>query len=389
MTSRGQTARPVRYSRPDGRKRFPGRTWLLACCIATACSSAPHASSAQTSVPAASAALDRLAVATKQGVLLWSSVAGLRRIGPPLSTSPGSSVSKLTWSPDGRYLAWVQGTYYTGDVELVRYDTRAGTSTTWQDQQDTGPISFSGSDPVTIAGSFLYKFEPGGGTTPIAIAAASSGASTPYANGFVFTSNQANINSPVQIWRASTSGDATQLGTLPATGYLSEYAEISASADGQSVALEEGDHTDVCGNGPSSRLILMNLKTGAVTSLSPPVTAHAVWRFTSIMYGTDSVIDFSAFEATLCNANMRFPTRLFEVDAGHLRTIADNVTVGQRGPNGQLAAITGQDAYIALNGPDLVIDGKQQLEVNGKAIPTPAIPTSLSWAPQNPEGSAR
>ena len=80
--------------------------------------------------------------------MLWSAAAGLRRIGPSLPTSPGDTVTQLTWSSDGRYLAWVQGVSGNLDQELVRYDTRAGTYATWLNPQEMGTISFSGSRPV-------------------------------------------------------------------------------------------------------------------------------------------------------------------------------------------------------------------------------------------------
>ena len=358
----------------------------IVCCIAAACGSPAHVPETSALGRADSTASDRLAVVTNKGVMLWSSATGLHRIGPPLSTGPGVTVSQLTWSPDGRYLAWIQGSPITGTDELVRFDTRTDTWATWQNTQEFGTISFSGSHPVTIAGSFLYSFQPNGSTSPIAIAAFPS-ISASYDGGFIFTSNPVTPGSSVEIWRASTDGETTSLGILPATGGLSEYDEISASWNGKWIALEKGDHTDVCGNGPSSRLVVMNAETGTVTWPRLPVrgSAKTLWRFSNIMYGEGAVVDFSAYEVRTCTAG-RFPTRLFELDHNHIRLVASNVVDGQQGPNGQLAVITGQDALTVLNGylPDLKIDGRQQLEVAGKVIPVPATPTFISWAPRNP-----
>lgn len=299
----------------------------------------------------------------------------------------GDTVTQLTWSPDGRYLAWVQGVSGNLDQELVRYDTRAGTYATWLNPQEMGIISFSGSQPVTISGSFLYKFQAGGSTSPIALAAEPGTSTASYDDGFVFPANNSSaMNDQVAMWRAAANGEITQVGSLPATGNLSEYAQLAASPSGQWVALEKGDHTDVCGDGPSSRLIVLNTATGAATSPSLPVAANTVWRFGSIMYGADSVLDFSAYQVSICDADVSFPTRLFELDHGKLHVVADNVTAGQRGPHGQFAVVTGQDAFKVINEelPDLGIDGKQQLEVNGKVISLPTTPASIDWAPQNP-----
>jgi hypothetical protein len=380
LISQAQTTVRLSNRHPSLRKALTGLTGLIACCIAVACSSPTD--TAATPAPAQSGASDRLAVVTRSGVMLWSSTTGLRRIGPPLPSTPGTSVSELTWSPDGHYLAWIQGNSNTDSDELVRVDARRDTWMTWQSEQGFGTISFSGSRPLTISGSFLYSFHPNGSTSPSALTTYPS-ISAPYNGGFIFAGNPENVGSAVEVWRAGTDGETTKVGILPSTGRFSEYDEMSASPDGRWIALERGDHTDVCGNGPSSRLVLMNTETGAVTSPRLPVPRKTVWRFSNIMYGTDSVVDFSAYEVRLCDSDVRFPTRLFEMKNGRISVVANNATVGQRGPNGQLAMITGQDAFKVVDQelPDLAVDGRQRLEVNGKDVPTPTTPTFLSWAP--------
>jgi hypothetical protein len=355
------------------------------CCLVGACSFPARTATVHSPAHAQLAALDRLAIVTSKGVMLWSSATGLRRVGPPLPTAQETTVSQLAWSPNGRYLAWLEGSVLTGNEQFVRLDTRTGTSATWQSGMDVGPLSFSGNNLVTIYGSFLHLFQLGGAISSIALSV-NSGLSASYDDGFISLSILTNMDDPVQVWRDQVGGTTRQVGTLQPTGSLSEYAQISASPDGRWIALERGDHTDVCGNGPSSRLIILNTTNRAVVSPQLPVPARTVWRFGTIMYSGDSIIDFSAYEVKYCDADIRFPTRLFEVEHNRIRAVADNVIAGQRGPQGQLAVITGQQAFTVLDHaiPAMKVDGDQELEVNGKKIPTLAKPTAISWAPQNP-----
>jgi len=304
-------------------------------------------------------------------------------------------VSQLSWSPDGRYLAWEQSQEGSEAEGLVRVDTRTGAVTSWADAGPVGPIAFNGSQPIGIESGepYLNEFDADGSTRPIAIAVKPE-ITTSYGSGFAFITSDSELNHhPVAVFRTDAQGSrVAQAGTLPpedvtSPGMISPYEQIAASADGQWIAFEKGDHTDVCGVGPSSRLYLVNTTTRAVTSPQLPVSAGSgtVWRFETMMFSQGGILDLSAFQCGSTATNKPFQTLLLEVDHGQSRIAARDVIDGQRGPGGQLAVITGDDAFGTVGeGPGLKQVGVQQLKVDGHTVSLPATPTFISWAPENP-----
>lgn len=369
---------------------MPGRALLRAlglvvCIVTAACSSSSHSAASS-----GSASRDRLAIVTSQGVMIWSKANGIKRVGPVVRGSDSLDGSQVTWSPDGRYLAWFQD----GAGTLVRVDTRTGASMSWDESLGAAAIGFNKGLPVIISGPFLYTFHNNGSTSPTAIMAAPE-ISASYKDGFIFTDGSGTGNERVRVWRARFRGQTVRAGILPppgdnapnGPGDNAPYEQIASMGDGRQIALEAGDHVqDPCAAGLSSRLYLMNTLTGKLTSPKLPVPANTKWRFGDIMFGAGSVLDLSAYHPGACKEGGRFQTLLLELSKGQLRVAARNAIEGQRGPSGQLAVITGDYSFKIVNHeiPELTVVGKQQLKVDGTVMPTPAPPNFISWAPRNP-----
>jgi hypothetical protein len=368
---------------------------LAACGVMAAACSAHAANSTTVAATAApSASRDRLAIVTGDGVLVWSAAAGARRLASP--PAGAAAVSELTWSPDGRYLAWEQPQKGSDGVEeVVRVDTRTGAETSWVGGGPQGAIAFNGSHPVSVVSGepYLEQYEDDGSTAPVALAASPDVAAS-YGSGFAFITGQAELSSDqAAVLRVEAGqGRISQAGTLPPSGppssLNSPYEQITASSDGQWVAFEKGDHTDGCGVGPPSRLYVLNTATGAVTSpqLPLPAASGAVWRFGTMMFSQDGILEVSAYACQATTQRNPFQTLLLEVDRGHARVAARDVVDAQRGPTRQLAEITGDDALTVVDNtyPAVEPSGAQQLKIDGRTVPLPATPTLISWAPENP-----
>jgi hypothetical protein len=260
----------------------------------------------------------------------------------------------------------------------------------WPEAESGAPISFDAGQPVVMSLSgrpFLTEFHADGSSAPIAIQAAPGIAAT-LGNGFAFIAVAAQTDAPEAVWRTDPEGKTVNIGSLPPPGALSPYEQISGSSDGQWVALEKGDHTDVCGVGPTSSLYLMNAATGAVSTPNLPESPGAIWRFGAIKFSPDSILDVSAYQVRICSGNgtIRFQSLLFELSHGRFQVVARDVVDGQRGPHGQLAVITGDRAFrtVGTDLPDLTTVGKKSLKVDGREVRLAATPTFLTWAPQNP-----
>lgn len=360
---------------------------IMACCAAvTACASSPRPTAAtpRPSSSAPPAADDRLAIATSRGVVIWSANSGVRQAGPPIAAGQGVQVSMLTWSSDGRHLAWLQESKTSeANDELVSVDTKTGASSKWPLQGPPGGITFDGSAPVTIdrGNTFLRVHRPGGVSSQVLLPSMPDVAGS-LDDGFVFFGYQTG-NASVTVRRADFTGRVSAVGQLPGPGMYSPYEMASAAGNGKELAVEKGDHQDVCGLGPSSRLYLLNTSTGTGTWTSLPVPSKTTWRFANMTFGADNpTLDLTAYNVTKCGGT--FPTTLFELRSGRLTAIERDVLQGQRGPADQLAVVTGDDAYTLVNyNPSLTVTGNHHVIIDGEEIALSATPVAIAWAPEN------
>lgn len=364
-----------------------GLVAIMACCTAlTACasSSRPTAATPNRSTHTPSAADDRLAVGTSRGVVIWSANSGVRQAGPPIAAGEGVQVSMLTWSSDGRHLAWLQGSK-TGEAsdELVSVDTKTGASSKWPLQGLPGGITFDGPNPVTIdlGDPFLHVLRPGGLSVQVLLPSTPTPVGS-FSEGFIFL-RHSPTGTPSTAWRTDFTGRVSVEGKLPGTGMYSPYEMASAAANGKKLAVESGDHQDVCGLGPSSRLYLLNISTGTGTWMSLPVSSKTTWRFANMTFGADNpTLDLTAYNVTKCGGT--FPTTLFELRDGRLTAIERDVLQGQRGPADQLAVVTGDDAYTLVNyNPALTQTGNHHLIIGREEVALSATPVAIAWAPEN------
>ncbi|MFE7854080.1 hypothetical protein [Streptomyces sp. NPDC057403] len=320
---------------------------------------------------------------------IWSRAHGARHVGPP--TSHGIGISHLTWSADGRYLAWYQDTGANGG-EVVSVNTASGSTHTWPQKFAPSGLAVSGTNIYTTDNStpFLVRTGPDGATHPFALPARAA-LTAPTPKGLVFAS-ASDYPFTTQLWSLDLKGQTKQIVTLTALRHpnLALYNQMAAG-DGIA-ALEEGDHQDVCGLGGTALLHTVNLSSGTQHLSTIPGDPKAKWRLLAMHFGAAGKgLVFGAYDAQQCGSAeassasiVHFPTALFELPAPGLpvRRLASNASAGQRGPSGQLAEITGTKAMTYTPAePVLTRDGHVGALVSGKPIPSPGTPYDLLWAP--------
>ena len=331
----------------------------------------------------------RLAIATGSGMQIWSAATGTVPYGTP--TGPAVAIHDVAWSIDGRYLAWQRSTPDRTLLELV--DTVTGLNKLW-------PVPGDGLGAVVVKDNAVYAIEPAGivrfngsGSTTVAGLPPGSGVAfgegplspAAYGAGWVTSSWDALTSSPVSNERVGLDGLLPGgYAVAPAPGTGSPYEMSAVDPSGRYLALEQGDHTDVCGVGPGSILWTIDLSTGKTDHNAPPTLAAAgTLRFLSMAWGPNHTVDVTAFECDLSGSPTpkSFVPVLWEhTDTGWAQ-IAAHVLGGGRGPAGQLATITGDLEVRVGNYPTVGPGGTQQVTVNGTAIPTSDPVSSVSWAP--------
>jgi hypothetical protein len=186
-----------------------------------------------------------------------------------------------------------------------------------------------------------------------------------------------DIKSGTQLWRVSVSGAVTKLQALPKPAPNGPPYEVTAvSPDGKVFAAELGDHTDGCGVGPASRILVINGTKGTVSQGSLP--AGPRWRVQTFVFDPRDTLDATMIDCTE-EATMR-TTVLWVSPKG--------VLIGKKS-GALVATLEGDDlAYqagqIKLGGteaPTLEEVALGPLTVNGKPLAAITSAATVSWAP--------
>jgi hypothetical protein len=335
----------------------------------------------------------RLAVATQSGMEIWSAKTGAVAAGPVLS-SP-LEIYNANWSADGDYLTWEQNLLPSQDestTELVEYNTLTGKTQTWPTGDDGDYSGFvPGPDGVVAADlgtTQLTVFNLDGSSGTINLALPAISALTADGEGFVsLATNSTSFDpsataSPVAL--VSLAGTVAQTpAALPVISNPNSnpYEEMAASVDGKDLAVEQGDHTDVCGVGPSSVIFTADTVTGKVTSSGPPAPSDgSVLRVYSMAWSPSGVLDVTMYDCTDSTSNA-IPTELWEHVGGTWSQVASNLLYAARGPGEVLATVSGDLTEQGQDGPYTVNAGPQKLVIGDAPITLSSPAEAIVWAP--------
>jgi hypothetical protein len=331
----------------------------------------------------------RLAIGTQSGMKVWSAATGAVSAG-----SPGPlpvDIYNVNWSEDGRYLAWQQNLLSaqdSSDIKVVELDTRTGQTYEWPapDSEYSGLVPGPDGVAAAILGApQLIELGLNGSTAEINIPLPASAALAPYGDGFLAVES---IYGGTPIAKVSTSGTVTQtvaqLPVIPDDNSASPFEEETASTNGQELAIEQGDHTDVCGVGPSSVIYTSNTVSGKTLTSGPPAPAgSAVRRVSTMAWSPSGVLDVTMFVCDDTASGNLLPTELWENAGDGWRQINSDVLSAARGPGGVLATVSGDLLMEASQGgaPESVSTGTQQVTIGNTPIALNAKVEDITWAP--------
>jgi len=333
-----------------------------------------------------------LAVGTQEGMVLWSDASGATRIGP--ATPTPVEVYDVNWSADGDYLAWVQRPLSpdeSGRAELVEFDVLTHHSTIWstKDFDLTGIVPSSSGvltdEYFSSSTTQLLKFNLNGSTTTTSISVPGGDAFVAYGDGFLAASNFPGAEGS-NVERVSIDGTVittpAKLSVVPGNE-SGLYETAAASEDGEFMADELGDHTDVGGVGPSSKITIVNTISGSVSTTGPPTPKDgSVLRVNSMSWSPSGVLDVTMYNWGASGNARGIPMELWEYSGNEWREIGTEFLAAARGPGGVLATVSGNLKLSSVaESPYAVPAGAQQLDVGGALIPLGAPAQSIAWAP--------
>jgi hypothetical protein len=284
------------------------------------------------------------------------------------------------WSPNGRFLSWSQQEASGTTIEVA--DTRTGkvrsisieASPASQAVTDTGAVN------AVEFGSNALFIEPGKAPRTYGPPYVNAGAA--YTSGLYDVAMQGQHDNVPVVEHYSLSGRRRQVVTLPRLAQgASPYEQGWASSDGRMLVVEHGDHTDVCGVGPTSTLTTITA-AGRTHLLRLPPLRGEVQRVAGLSFGPAG-----SFEATLieCPSNAGdpgWPTRVVEYRRGHWRVVGDRLLAGSVSPGGVQAVAEGQLLNQGPDGPDPVPRGGPVL-ISGHAVRgLPGRATDVAWSPR-------
>jgi hypothetical protein len=292
------------------------------------------------------------------------------------------TVTGFQWSADGRYLGWEQSSPNTGQGAIGWYDTVNHRRMSWalQVQYSEGLSVGNSGLALLVPGEDLHSpstlttYKVDGLVSHRSVAVPTSDNVVGYSGGFIMGPD---IKSGTQLWRVSVSGAVTKLQALPKPAPNGPPYEVTAvSPDGKVFAAELGDHTDGCGVGPASRILVINGTKGTVSQGSLP--AGPRWRVQTFVFDPRDTLDATMIDCTE-EATMR-TTVLWVSPKG--------VLIGKKS-GALVATLEGDDlAYqagqIKLGGteaPTLEEVALGPLTVNGKPLAAITSAATVSWAP--------
>lgn len=337
----------------------------------------------------------RLAVGTQIGMEVWSPHGGAKVVGP-VSRSP-VEIYNINWSANGNYLAWQQSplsSQGSGASKVFEFNILTRRTHVWPSENEYFTGLVPGPDGIvaaSVGSTQLTDYHLKGTTSSINFALPASAELVANGNAFLAaeptyaTLDPSATESPIA--KVSTSGVVTStaaaLPVIPSLTSVS-YGVLSASSDGQHFAIELGDHTDVCGVGPSSEISTANTLSGEVVTAGPPAPSDgSVRRVYSMSWSPSGVLDATLFRCGDAVGNSRLPMELWEYAGTVWRQVGSSVLHAARGPGGILAIVSG---YLAIQGsagggPTSVTRGARELVIGSAHVHLASQAEGIAWAP--------
>ncbi len=369
---------------------FPKKRAIAACCSGVGLVSAALV---LTLPPGTGAAQNVKATATTHAPALAVLAAGkLTLVEDGASTTVGPArvsrvakpmtVTGFQWSADGRYLGWEQSSPNTGQGAIGWYDTVNHRRMSWalQVQYSEGLSVGNSGLALLVPGEDLHSpstlttYKVDGLVSHRSVAVPTSDNVVGYSGGFIMGPD---IKSGTQLWRVSVSGAVTKLQALPKPAPNGPPYEVTAvSPDGKVFAAELGDHTDGCGVGPASRILVINGTKGTVSQGSLP--AGPRWRVQTFVFDPRDTLDATMIDCTE-EATMR-TTVLWVSPKGVLIGKKSGALVATL-EGDDLAYQAGQVKLGGTEAPTLEEVALGPLTVNGKPLAAITSAATVSWAP--------
>ena len=369
---------------------FPTRWATAACCTVTGVAGTalvlallPGTGAAQSVQALAARHVPALAVLAG-GKLTLVQDGATTAIGPVgvSGTAKQMIVTDFQWSASGRYLGWEQSNLTTGRGAIGWYDTVTHRRTSWRIQvQYSEGLSVSGSGLALLvpgadlsSPSTLTTYEVDGPVSHRSVAVPTSDNVVGYSGGFVMGPD---IKSGTQLWRVSLSGAVTKLQALPkSTSSGPPYEVTAVSPDGNVFAAELGDHTDGCGIGPASRILVVNEETGTIRQASLP--AGPRWRVEAFVFDPKDTLDATMID---CTQKSTMRTAVLWVSPRGVLTGEKNGALVATAAGGDLAYQAGHIKLGGTEAPTLEEVASAPLTVNGKPLAAMSSAATVSWAP--------
>ncbi len=369
---------------------FPTRWATAACCAVTGVAGTalvlallPGTGAAQSVQALAARHVPALAVLAG-GKLTLVQDGATTAIGPVgvSGTAKQLIVTDFQWSASGRYLGWEQSNLTTGRGAIGWYDTVTHRRTSWRIQvQYSEGLSVSGSGLALLvpgadlsSPSTLTTYKVDGSVSHRSVAVPTSDNVVGYSGGFVMGPD---IKSGTQLWRVSVSGAVTKLQALPKpTSSGPPYEVTAVSPDGNVFAAELGDHTDGCGIGPASRILVVNEETGTIRQASLP--AGPRWRVEAFVFDPKDTLDATMID---CTQKSTMRTAVLWVSPRGVLTGEKNGALVATAAGGDLAYQAGHIKLGGTEAPTLEEVASAPLTVNGKPLAAMSSAATVSWAP--------
>ncbi len=331
----------------------------------------------------------RLAIATSQGVEIWSESTGIFTVGP---TVRGVDVSDMAWSDDGRYLSWQtvpSGSRRRG-TELWYVALASGITHHWGPRPGGGtygPVVVTDTGVLSFGPSIL-RFSPGGPPLGASVAVPAVGPLggamvQAWAGGWVVEPGGSLTGQAVQ--RFGTDGLPVPPGlVLDASTSHGPHFDLEAiDRSGTLLAAELGTHGRGCEDNGTAQLWTAVLPTSSVRYSTPPRPFPTdTERFWDIdVSGPDGSVYASTFDCATGGHHRgeALTTVLWRFRAGDWFRLGAGLVAGDRAGDGPLATLSGE---VRVSGGSAAVTGAGTVRVGGRIVATGG--QAISWAPYGP-----